>query len=274
MAMAMPSCGCSCVLLDVGLNNGDTLQRWHSTASPALLKDGYGNASAALARCAADARACFVGIEPNPRFTARLRAQERDLRARGVRAKIYTETALAMADGHATLYAQNTSVQKVWTPYTRWTHVESVGSSLEPNKQVTGWDEKGVFFTRKWTIGGRVEQRAGRRREPAVDEGPPPDGAAFLPVRVATLGAARLLRALLGSGGAVYVKLDVEGSEVALLKGLLVTEPAALCRLGALVVEWHTARLMGPARPPPFVRSALTWMLRDAQCGVPFVEWH
>ena len=73
---------------------------------------------------------------------------------------------------------------------------------------------------------------------------------------------------------AVYVKLDVEGSEVALLKGLLVTEPAALCRLGALLVEWHTTRLIGPARPPPFASSALSWMLRDANCGVPAVAWH
>ena len=197
-------------------------------------------------RCAADERACFIGIEPNPRFTERLRTQERALRANGVRAKIYTETALALTDGFATLYAQNTSKQKVWTPYTRWTEVESVGSSLEPSKQMTGWNEKGVFFTRKWTIAGEFTgKNTGKRAE-----GPPPEAADYSRVRVETLGAARFLRSLMRASGmrrdAVYVKLDVEGSEVALLKGLLVTEPAALCRLGALLVEWHTTRLMGP----------------------------
>ena len=268
------TCRCRCVLLDVGLNNGDTLRTWHTTAAAALLKDGFTNASAALTRCAADERACFIGIEPNPRFTERLRTQERALRASGVRAKIYTETALALTDGFATLYAQNTSKQKVWTPYTRWTEVESVGSSLEPSKQMTGWNEKGVFFTRKWTIAGEFTgKNTGKRAE-----GPPPEAADYSRVRVETLGAARFLRSLMRASGmrrdAVYVKLDVEGSEVALLKGLLVTEPAALCRLGALLVEWHTTRLIGPARPPPFANSALSWMLRDASCGVPAVAWH
>ena len=42
------TCRCSCVLLDVGLNNGDTLRTWHTTAAAALLKDGFTNASAAF----------------------------------------------------------------------------------------------------------------------------------------------------------------------------------------------------------------------------------
>ena len=56
------TCRCRCVLLDVGLNNGDTLRTWHTSAAAALLKDGFTNASAALTRCAADERACFIGI--------------------------------------------------------------------------------------------------------------------------------------------------------------------------------------------------------------------
>ena len=33
------TCRCSCVLLDVGLNNGDTLRTWHTTAAAALTQE-------------------------------------------------------------------------------------------------------------------------------------------------------------------------------------------------------------------------------------------
>ena len=64
---------------------------------------------------------------------------------------------------------------------------------------MTGWNEKGVFFTRKWTIAGEFTgKNTGKRAE-----GPPPEAADYSRVRVETLGAARFLRSCISNRSAI-----------------------------------------------------------------------
>ena len=131
-------------------------------------------------------------------------------------------------------------------------------------------EREGRLFHRKWTIAGEFSKNTGKRAE-----GCPPSGR-LLRVRVTTLGAARFLRSLMRASGmrrdAVYMKLDVEGSEVALLKGLLVTE-ARRSAGWARSSSSGTTRLIGPARPPPCKFGALVDAARR-QLRRAAVAWH
>ena len=98
---------CLCHLVDVGLNNGDSLTRWPLRAV-GLLKHLPGRAELReqLATCVFQARAervCYTGVEPNKVFTPRLKGLERTLRSRQHNVTIYTETAVSLSDGMATL---------------------------------------------------------------------------------------------------------------------------------------------------------------------------
>ena len=241
------ACGCQCVMVDAGLNDGATLMTWPKAAAEMLARDKqHTNQSRKMHACLdSQAATCFLGIEPNPRFTQRLAAQQAQLRARGVAARILTETALALEDGTVTLFAQDgppdVDAQNV-------TH-EAVGSSLEPGRMVTGW-KNGLYFK-----SGRTAAEMYRHAQ------------------VRALGAAQLLTRLTDNADFVAVKLDIEGTELPLLRRLLVTEPRALCRLGALAVEWHASRLTNRGGSPDGVNGALSWILADPACGVPLLKW-
>lgn len=253
----LSSCGCECILVDVGLNTGDTLLGWPLGAAALLKRRGGQEANGitrhaaasskadALAKCA-HADSCYLGFEPNPLFTARLQEQQAALRAGGIRVSIFTGTALAVADGTATFYAQDTPPERAYN-----TTFENVGSSLEPGRQVTGFSN-GSFFKSRTTA-----------------------AAAYKHVQVATIGATRLFEQLAASKAKfVALKLDVEGTEFRLLRSVLLRNPKALCALDVLAVEWHPGRLIGKSAVPAWARRAIEWLLNDESCKVQLLGWH
>lgn len=227
-------CACHCVFLDIGLNDGDSLLKWPHDR----LLQRQAAASQMVRECLDPLHAattCFVGIEPNPTFTDRLRMLERRARARGVRVQVLTQTALALTDGHATLFVDEKD--------------GGVGSTLEASKkQVNLVPGVGI-----------------RRYNHSVATVYPRES-------VRTLSAAPFLRSLLAASRFVGVKLDIEGYEYALLRSLLVTHPEVVCGLGILAAEWHE-HMMTDNAVPAGVSVALQWLLEGPGCGVPLVRW-
>ena len=234
--------GCRCVFVDIGLNDGASLMRWPSEALALLQKQSSsssGAAARALRQCQrATAEACYIGIEPNPGFAAHLAELEASLLANGTRAKILRETALGVEDGSADLYVADND--------------GGVGSTLEAGKAHSFSTHGG----RRWRSTGQTASSAYRN------------------VTVRTLGAANFLRTLQAATPLVFVKLDVEGFEFQVLRSVLTTRPAALCRLSVLAIEWHNDRLTKAAAVPPQAMETLEWLMRGSSCGVELLRWH
>lgn len=186
------------------------------------------------------ATTCFVGIEPNPTFTGRLRMLERHARARGVRVQVLTQTALALTDGHATLFVDEKD--------------GGVGSTLEASKKQVNQVPGKHLPGKGWRFHNHSVATVYPRKS------------------VRTLSAAPFLRSLLAASRFVGVKLDIEGYEYALLRSLLVTHPEVVCGLGILAAEWHE-RMMTDNAVPAGVSVALEWLLEGPGCGVPLVRW-
>ena len=98
-------CHCDCTVVDVGLNNGDTLAKWLPTVLGGLVDRGgsisaFSKASSrmpprwvvpphdakrpVLERCAQSKDTCYYGFEGNPKFDGKLKRMAHILRLRPV----------------------------------------------------------------------------------------------------------------------------------------------------------------------------------------------
>lgn len=99
------ACHCPCVLVDVGLNTGQSLMNWALMASK---REERSLRTAKLAKCIASKDTCFYGFEANPAFDEPLLQLEARLRQGQRRVKIFTSTAFNVHSDPATLYVQPT----------------------------------------------------------------------------------------------------------------------------------------------------------------------
>ena len=242
------NCSCQCVLVDVGLNDGQTLTTWAQTAARWAAAAGDRRKEIGrLASCelhpirtSRHKSICYAGFEANPAFTRQLEDLQRKLRHAGVCIELFTSTAFSTSDGHATFYVQPASL-----------NLSAVGSTLDARKPVV---------------------TAGRRARLNLT-GP----LEYEPHRVATRDAAAFLQSLphsnaTGGGPFVALKLDVEGFEYTLLPHLLNSSAAAraLCALGAIAIEWHNGMIL-PSHAA--MTAPLQAQLRQPPCSLVLVPW-
>ena len=122
-------CRCDCALVDVGLNNGDSLQQWPSTALARLQGRGVARG---LLRCldatAKSRTVCWYGLEANPAFDSSLNMLQGSLRAQGVRVKLFSSTALSIDGGGANLFACSQRQTIRTSPARRWRETKDCAS--------------------------------------------------------------------------------------------------------------------------------------------------
>jgi hypothetical protein len=69
--------------------------------------------------------------------------------------------------------------------------------------------------------------------------------------------------------------MDIEGAEFRVLRHVLLSQPAALCGLAVLAVEWHDKLMTRAARLPANLSGAFRWLLSGQPgCDVGVVSWH
>lgn len=103
-------CHCDCVLVDVGLNNGDSLLSWPKAALASAQDHGEADAPVwrRLHSCMASSAACYYGFEANPDFSGRLEALEAQLREDGRPVRLFTETAFSTSSEGADVFVEPT----------------------------------------------------------------------------------------------------------------------------------------------------------------------
>ena len=101
-------CHCDCVLVDVGLNNGDSLLSWPKAALASAQDHGEADAPVwrRLHSCMASSAACYYGFEANPDFSGRLEALEAQLREDGRPVRLFTETAFSTSSEGADVFVE------------------------------------------------------------------------------------------------------------------------------------------------------------------------
>ena len=262
-------CRCACTVVDVGLNNGQTLSTWLPTVlSRTVVERAWKSGKVphgvtprwsvppesprrpALERCASAPTTCLYGFEANPNFDDALAATERRMRRHGAeRIKIFNSTAFALEDGHAHFYVDHQPA--------------ATGSTLSADKSLA---EQLPHRPKSWRFQRDVEVATKYRR-----------------VRVPTVSAARFLAGVAAFSDTVAVKIDIEGFEYRLFQSLLTTAPASLCSLDLLALEWHEVFMLDkrssggvrsaadprPSDPlPANATRALEWLLSAPECGV------
>ena len=236
---ARPMGQCECSFVDIGLNDGNTLEAWWRDQSAlAALPSAQARR---LQACTADLSArshCYWGMEANPRWTVALRALEARMRAKGHRVQLLTETALSTHDGEATFYVERNLKSS-----------PGLDASLEAERGVHYKDRSGWH----WALNSTLRESS-----------------AFVPVRVRTVAAGPFLERLVSTSSFVAIKIDIEGSEFRVLRHVLLTQPGVLCRLNVLAVEWHGTLLQHHV--PANLTQAFQWLL--AGCNVGHVSWH
>ena len=231
---------CPCVFVDIGLNNGHTLLHWWRDAALRRLPRAP---AARLLECTSlpSEQHCYYGIEANPRWDATLRRKQQNWHQRGLRVHLFTRTALSTAVGAADFF------------YEKSAQSPGLDASLEPSRQEHYKDHRGWQHNRSNSLR---------------------DSSAFTSVQVRTMDAAPFFAGLVRGSGFVAVKLDIEGHEYDVLRHILFSEPAALCRLDVLAVEWHEA-LMVAGTFHFNASEAFQWLLAPRRgCNVSLLPWH
>ena len=234
-------CQCSCVLVDVGLNNGASLLQWPVKALASRLLHAK-PAWSGLQKCLRSTpmnRTCYYGFEANPSFDRQLVALQSALRAKGTLVKLFTSTAFSTGDGMARLFVQPTAHD-----------VDAAGSTLEGSKGLSYHDPD---HPSQWQFKPRSPVRMHYNATP-----------------VPSVDAGRFLAALRAASSFVAIKIDVEGFEFSLLAHLLASARSVVCGLDLLAVEWHEWRV-------PNHKGHTAELMREMQpplCNVTLFSWH
>ena len=245
-------CRCDCVVVDIGLNDGASLQQWPRDALAQAKKDGISHRPVwqRLQQCLSPSAAtCYYGFEANPDLSAQLEALGVRLRADGVRVKLFTETAFSTHGSGEDFFVEP---KKFGTG--------QVASSLVPRNNLVrrlkgkncSTATQGVHCGKWVTEKGTTVASFYRKR------------------RVASVDGAEFLRAVRRWSDFVAVKLDVESFEFRLLPHLLLGRPRSLCGgVDLLAVEWHewlNPEYQNRAEP-------LSWLMRQPECNVTVASW-
>jgi len=238
---AFQVCHCACVIVDIGLNNGDSLLQW----APEALSLASGDASwparrEQLSQCIADnATTCYYGFEANPVFDKQLKELEGRLRAEERRVKLFTSTAFNVHSDPTEFLVEPRSSRS-----------GNTGSTLEKEKRFAFIDRSGMW-------------RQNVHKNVSVTE-------RYRTVHVPSIDAAEFLADLTASSDFIALKLDIEGFEFTLLPYLLLTNPRALCALSVMAVEWHERMV------PKYhgVVAHLHYMMTHSFCNVTTLGWH
>ena len=168
-------CRCACTFVDIGLNDGRTLLHWWR--HPSLAASLPAAQLQRLQACAAlpHKSHCYYGIEANARWSERLLEQQRRLRARGLRVKLFTDTALSTKEGVHEFF------------------VERSGPGLDASLEATR--EEHYKDSRGWHRNPQTSLRESK---------------AFRAERVRTMDAAPFFAQLAHASDFVAVKLDIE----------------------------------------------------------------
>lgn len=250
-------CTCECFLIDVGANNGSSVDGWPMEA----LYDGAMKGSlealqavpsrhARFKECVASPNRCYYGFEANPAFDASLHKLQAARRAVGVHMHIFRSTAFNIGDADADFLVEpEKTINGVRTDDDPNT-ARAFGSTLEGMKGYIFQDAHGVWRKNK------KENVSERYRHTTVRS---VDAAGFL----ATLAAS--------SSKFVGMKMDVEGFEYRLLGHLLLTTPRALCALDVLAIEWHEHMMTYGQHEG--ASTHLAWMMAHPMCNVTLLPW-
>ena len=241
---------CPCTLIDVGLNNGESLLKWAPEAIaysapggtfanlPSIVDDAAWPARRSkLQQCIDDKNTCYYGFEANPSFDETLDAIERTLRDAGRPVKLFTRTAFNINDQPAEFLVE--------PPHSR---SGNTGSTLEKDKGSHFIDKSG-----QWRH---------NNNKTVLDAG-------YQKRKVASVNASAFLSDVIASSGFVAVKMDIEGFEYTLLEYLLLTNPRAICGLDIFAIEWHGHMVPKHATKTPH----LLHMLTSQYCGVSVLPW-
>ena len=236
---------CAGLYVDVGANNGDSLQRWFQLGS---CSEPLSAAASQAAPCmwqlptslplAVRQTYCAHVFEPNPRHWSALQAGAEQFRAQG--RSVHVHKAAFGAHSGSALFGLDTTM------------ANSEGSSLLLSKR-----------TRDRTTGAVGKGEAVRSNTINVTVS---DGVAFL-------------RRLGEQGLPVVLKLDVEAYEFVLLRSLLAS--GVLCQtVSELFVEWHAGRFSweesGLPAPSETLERVYRWMLGNAtkHCKTTILPWY
>jgi len=231
-------CFCDCVLVDVGLNNGDSIHEWPKAAVANLKKYQHPwQLTRRMNECNNLSRVCVYGFEANPAFDHTLHSLEQQLQSSHVSVKFFTSTAFS-------------------------THAENVQFFAEPASSGTGQtistlDPRMLLMS--------VTNGKWKRNESAIVKDH------YHKIQVAAVDAGSFLSELLGASGFIALKLDIEAFEYTLLPHLLLTRPQTLCALNVLMIEWHEFWQAPHHRGK---MAHITWMMRQPWCNVTLLSWH
>ena len=92
-------CRCRCTLIDVGLNDGQSVREWARIAAEHSQMMVHSETRAQMRACVEDASTCYYGFEANPVFTPMLSQLERQQRVNGTSMRLFTETAFNTRGG-------------------------------------------------------------------------------------------------------------------------------------------------------------------------------
>ena len=241
------ACRCSCVIVDVGLNNGDSLLTWAPEAvsyevdsHEAKGIDAWPERRERLRQCMQDNSTCYYGFEANPIFDEQLGALQTRLRSWGRPVKLFTSTAFNVHDQPAEFLAE---------PKAKYgSRSGNVGSTLEKDKSMVFVDKSGVWrHNHNHTVKERYEKRI-----------------------VKSSNASAFLSQLAANTDFIALKLDIEGFEYTLLPYLLLHNPRALCALQVMAIEWHENMV------PKYAGNTahLLYFLKHSFCNMSILNWH
>ena len=215
-------CSCDCMFIDVGLNDGRSLQAWPQEVLSRLGRRGpFHQVSKCLQLKSSSATinnpkqvTCWYGFEANPGFSSTLSALQQRLRGNGLRVHLFTNTAFNVNTEPVDFFVDS--------------QAHGLGSTLVSTNVVHS-HVRGPLGGRgsKWVFDSAhtVHENFTRIRSQSVDAG------SFLRSALKTETSSSL----------IALKIDVEGFEYRLLRHLLYNGFAEyLCRIDLLAVEWHT----------------------------------
>jgi len=216
-------CRCSCVLLDVGLNDGKSLLQWpwvaYNFTGQHTLGGPWSAARRRLHDClhapsGAASSTCYYGIEANPYWNGQLTTLEQSLRTAGVRAKLFVSTAFSTHAGGADFFVEPaTWSERSIAALDKNAHAlgssdhsaVAHGSTLDPDKplhvEVRGGGRRGEHNHTRYmhVMDKRVHSYYAR-------------------THVATIDAAAFLSEILNASDWVAAKIDVEQYEYTLVR--------------------------------------------------------
>ena len=232
-------CRCACVLVDVGLNDGSSLLEWPHRAASMLGRSPFPQRQQLrplVKACARSNTTCYYGFEANPGFDEKLQLLESQHRQHGLPIRIFTSTAFSNHSGGADFLVEPPGHK-----------TGGVSSTLDGSKPLTTVDSKGNWHTNfSSTVAG-----------------------SFIRTRVNSMSATEFITGLISSSDVAMLKMDIEGYEYTLLPQLLRADPAVVCKLALLVVEWHE-RMMPKHRGE---RIKLIRLFSLKRCNLTVVSW-